>query len=454
MKLRNFLLDRWKEISFVRMLVIFFSVVFLYTAYNAAFCNIKYGVKSDYSGYEKTILIDVCRSHFRGGMYTLTKDVILEIASKRPNWKFIIAHEENMRAWRDVENGKNIDIFTSVQNYLTVPIFHFISDLSFLENFRELIMKLPENIRVFLGKLKFFLMYSRWLPNVNLFFDPSATHHFNDFYLPRVSIIHDLLYSDLPELLSSPVIQEKGMEAAARFSNAIIAISNFTKKKILDVLAVDENKVHMIHTQFSKRLHKIIENHGDILKKYGLKKNEYLVYPSAFWGHKNQGRLIEAFLHYLKSGNSELKLVLMGTASESDRIIATNRFKGQVIVTGFVDDDIFQVILEDALAMIHPSLYEGFGMTVLEGMAAGIPVAAGRVASVPEIAGDAALYFDPYDVDDICRAIKEIISNASLRKSLVEKGKKRVEKFSHKDDMINQYIAVMESVMAQQEIRQ
>jgi glycosyltransferase involved in cell wall biosynthesis len=259
------------------------------------------------------------------------------------------------------------------------------------------------------------------------------------------------LFRDIPGLLSSSGFEKIRTEAAARYSDAIVTISNFTKKKILEILTIDENKVHMIHTQFANRLHnKVIGNHIDILEKYSLKKNEYLVYPSAFWPHKNQIRLAKAFSRYLKSSNSKLKLVLMGSVTKSDKAILMNRFRDNVIITGFVDNDTFQVILENALAMIHPSLYEGFGMTVLEGMAAGIPVAAGHVASVPEIAGDAVLYFDPYDIDDICRAIQEISSNGPLRITLIEKGKKRVKEFSHKDDMIDQYIKVMESVMKRQ----
>jgi glycosyltransferase involved in cell wall biosynthesis len=339
-----------------------------------------------------------------------------------------------------------------MENDLAVMFFYFISNFSFSEKLRELIMTFPENIRVFLGKLKFSLLYYRWLPKIDLFFDPVVTYNYNDFYLPRVSIIHDLLYQDLPEFMTSLEFEKNKVRSAARYSDAIITVSNLSQKKILDVLTVDESKVHMIHTQFSRRLDKIIENQSDILKKYGLKKGEYLVYPSAFWPHKNHGRLVKAFLRYLKFDGLKLKLVLMGSVSKLVKTILVDSSKDQIIVTGFVDDDTFQVIMENALAMIHPSLYEGFGMTVLEGMAAGLPVAAGRVASVPEIAGDAVLYFDPYDIDDICRAICDISSDASLRRILIEKGKARAEKFSHKEDMINQYIEVMESVMGMENL--
>ncbi|MDR2067611.1 MAG: glycosyltransferase family 4 protein [Holosporaceae bacterium] len=424
--------------------------MFLYTAYNFACYKLKYGENPDYSTYEKVILIDAFCSGDLGGIYTLAKDVIREMAQKRPNWKFIIMHKEDATAWQNIKNSENIDSFHVRVNSVAVAWFGFICNSFLMEKIRELIMALPENIRVSLGKLKFLFLYFRWLPKIDLFFDPITTYNFNDFYLPRVSVIHDLFHHDFPRLSSRPEAYESQTEAVARYSDEIITISNFSKGRILGILNVDENKVHMIHTQFSKRLHKIIKNYSDILKKYGLKKDEYIVFPSASWPQKNHRRLIKAFLRYLKSGNSKLKLVLMGSIVDSDKAMLANNFKGRIIATGFVDNDTFQAIMENALAMIHPSIYEGFGMTVLEGMNAGIPVAAGRVASVPEVAGDAVLYFDPYDIDDICRAIQEITSNQQLRKTLVEKGKKRVEKFSHKDEMINEYIRVIESVMERQ----
>jgi glycosyltransferase involved in cell wall biosynthesis len=119
----------------------------------------------------------------------------------------------------------------------------------------------------------------------------------------------------------------------------------------------------------------------------------------------------------------------------------------KVVFTGFISNDDLQVIIENSLAIVFPSLYEGFGMPVIEGMAAGKPVAASREASIPEVAGDAALYFDPYDVDDMCEAIHEITSNEDLRRSLIEKGKVRVKNFSNKEEMVDKYISLMESVM-------
>ncbi|MDR2795032.1 MAG: glycosyltransferase family 4 protein [Holosporaceae bacterium] len=402
------------------------------------------------SDYEKTILVDVNEICSGGGIYTVASNLIQEISQKRPKWKFILMHRKEYNyLWKSIKNGKNIDALYIIDNYASVASFvvlnmPIIDDI--VTNITDL---LPDKIKRFLGKIKCFLRYSIMLPNVDLFFDPVTTTSFNNFYLPRVTVIHDLLYNDLPKRMYSPKYAQMSAEMAARYSNAIITISKFSQRKIWELLDIDEKKVHLVYTALAKRLNRTsIVNHEEVLKKYGLTKNKYIVYPSYFWLHKNHDRLIEAFMKYRRQYKSDMKLVLMGSVSEiedekhhlrncADRLVFTNR----------VDDNTFRVIMEDASAVIQASLYEGFGMTVLEGMNAGKPVTASRVAAIPEIAEDAVLYFDPYDVDDICSAIHRITSDENLRCDLIKKGWKQVKKFSNKEKMIEEYIKIMESVM-------
>jgi glycosyltransferase involved in cell wall biosynthesis len=262
-------------------------------------------------------------------------------------------------------------------------------------------------------------------------------------------LIHDILYHDLPKYIFSLQYAKDSTEAAVQYSDAIITISKFSQRRIGEVLDIDEAKVHFVHTALAKRLKEIVTvDHKAIFEKYGLKKNKYIVYPSCFWQHKNHKRLLQAFAKYLTLYGNDMKLVLMGSASEKiARTYASHNLADYIVITDRVDDNTFRVILEEASAVIQASLYEGFGMTVLEGMDAGKPVAASRVASIPEVAGDAVLYFDPYDIDDMCSAIHRITSDKDLREDLIEKGREQVEKFSDKEKMIEEYIKILESVM-------
>jgi glycosyltransferase involved in cell wall biosynthesis len=393
-------------------------------------------------------LVDVSRIIEPAGVYTLSKNLIVEFSKKRPNWKFIIMYTKDQEyLWENVE-GKNIEpLHVAFCDFFGL-IFLAIDHMPFSDLLSRLIYNFPKCIRELVGKLKFFLLYARLLPHIDLFFDPITTLHLNNFYLPRVSTIHDLLYHDLPKLSYSYTYAKKATETAIKYSDKIIAVSNFSKRRIFDLFDVADEKVCAIHTMLSKRLKKSANNGEEILKKYGLSKNNYLIYPSCFWKHKNQHGLIQAFAKYIKLHKADIKLLLSGFSLgvPNEKYIPSD-IKDKVVITGFVDNKTLQIFIENSLALIHPSLYEGFGMTILEGMAAGKAVTASRVASIPEIGGNAVLYFDPYNIDDMCNAIHEIISKSELRNDLIKKGLERVKVFSNKESMIDQYIAAFEAVL-------
>jgi glycosyltransferase involved in cell wall biosynthesis len=132
-------------------------------------------------------------------------------------------------------------------------------------------------------------------------------------------------------------------------------------------------------------------------------------------------------------------------------ILSKYNLRGKVVFTNFIPDDELNVLLSNALAFVHPSLYEGFGMPVIEAMTAGVPVICSNAGSLPEVAGDAALFFDPYNVDEIAAAMKRIVEDEGLRRELIQKGYKQAAKFADADKMVDEYIEVFEEVMAQNE---
>ncbi len=157
------------------------------------------------------------------------------------------------------------------------------------------------------------------------------------------------------------------------------------------------------------------------------------MFLSTLQPRKNLEGLVQAFVE-LKQEHPELrhKLVVAGKPGWKFepilKIIDDN--KGQVIYLGHVSDsDRFQV-LSQAELLVLPSLYEGFGMQILEGFAAGVPVATSNLSSMPEVAGDAAIYFDPKDIRDIKDTIKSVILDKSLADSLRLKGRERLKNFS------------------------
>lgn len=167
---------------------------------------------------------------------------------------------------------------------------------------------------------------------------------------------------------------------------------------------------------------------------YGLSET-YLLYVGTLHPRKNLVRLVQAFARFLRSSmSSDLQLVLAGQKGWLfDEVFAQVRRLGlteRVVLTGYVPDADLPVLLSGALAFVFPSLYEGFGLPVLEAMACATPVVCSNVSSLPEVAGDAALLVDPLDTESLAGAIGRIVTDEGLRRTLVERGLRQIRCFS------------------------
>ena len=223
----------------------------------------------------------------------------------------------------------------------------------------------------------------------------------------------------------------------------IITVSNFSKKEILEIygskknISKLQNKIKVIYNGYNYNLYKKISDKIQIekvLKEYDI-TGPYLLYVGRLDKKKNLSKLIEAF-YLLKQANKKLghKLVLVGAASfgydEVNYMIREFRLDNEVIITGWVKESAMPYIYNQATAFIFPSYYEGFGIPLLQAMACDVPIAASNAASIPEVVGEAAVLFNPYNVEAISRAMAEVILNQNLRKKLISFGRKQVKKYS------------------------
>ena len=223
---------------------------------------------------------------------------------------------------------------------------------------------------------------------------------------------------------SSPLIRlyyaTVAKRAAYRASN-ILTISEFTRKQIVEWSGVPSEKIFNV----SCGVDPAYQPAGD---NYGL-PFPYLLCVSNRKRHKNEFRLIEAFS---RSGlSSEIRLVFTGqsTAELSD-FIERNSVTPRVFFAGLVPEEKLPALYRGAAALVFPSLYEGFGLPVLEAMACGTPVVTSNVTALPEVAGDAALLVDPTSVQQIAEAIRQIVRDTGLRRQLKDKGLSQAARFS------------------------
>ena len=170
-----------------------------------------------------------------------------------------------------------------------------------------------------------------------------------------------------------------------------------------------------------------------IREKYNLPQ-KYILYLGTIEPRKNIERIVKAFKKYKKEVSDDLKLVIVGKKGwKYDNIMKLiESMETDIIITGYIDEDDKIPIYKLAQIFVFPSLYEGFGMPILEAMAAGTPVITSNISSMPEVAGEAGILVDPFNEDEIFEAYRKILSDKELRREMIQKGLEQAKKFEWK----------------------
>lgn len=244
-------------------------------------------------------------------------------------------------------------------------------------------------------------------------------------------------FFSLEELNARRLAYQPSLEGA----DLVISISDFTKKTLEEKYKIGAEKVRTVYL-----------SHDDELfvpsRKRPKPGKPYFYYPAATWPHKNHASLLKAFA-LVKNKYPNTELYLSGIAKSKNQEIAMLEqelgIQGYVKKLGYLDTSEMPAIYQNATGVVFPSLFEGFGIPLLEAMACGCPVAASNTTSIPEVAGDAAIYFNPADPQDIASKMELILTDRNLREALHAKGLERVKDFSPRI-MATQTLNVYEEV--------
>lgn len=242
--------------------------------------------------------------------------------------------------------------------------------------------------------------------------------------IPFVFTIHDLIHLFAPgnAQLSKKIYYQMLMKPAVRRAHKILTVSEHSKKTILQWANIPAENVVNVSCGISEAL-------TPAGKTYQPGYPYLLHVGNNSKAHKNAMRLIQAFAR--AQINPETRLLFTASASEEmARFIAQHRLENRVMFTGGLTETALAEYYRGAQAVVFPSLYEGFGLPVLEGMACGVPVLTSNVTSLPEVAGDAALMIDPLELDALIDGIEKIAGDESLRARLIAKGLLRAKLFS------------------------
>lgn len=284
------------------------------------------------------------------------------------------------------------------------------------------IIKFPP-VNVFLGKTDQFLFLN--------FVD------FPVFAKRKILMIPDMSFIKFPQFTEKKNLKflRKGVERSLRKADIILTISENAKDEICEHYGLNRSLVEVVYPGCPNKVTIIKDkkNIDEAKNKYKI-DSQYILFFGTIEPRKNLKRLIEAYWSLPDSLKENYKLVLAGGKgwyhNEIFDIVKEKKLENRVIFTGYIDENDRSAIYSGASLFVLPSLYEGFGLPVLEAFACGVPVVCSDASSIPEVGGDAVLYFNPSSTEEMVTIISSALLDNNLKKKLVSKGFERLKLFS------------------------
>lgn len=255
----------------------------------------------------------------------------------------------------------------------------------------------------------------------------------------RVITIHDLTYKRFPELLQKETLDNltRVMQREIAAADAVVCVSNATREDLLRYYNVDPRRVHAIHSGLA------VPPTGN--RQPATLPDRYILFVSTIEPRKNLGVLLDAFARLRARGAYDGSLVVVGKIGWKAEQLAKRLRAPGVVHLDYLPAGELAAVYAKAELFVFPSIYEGFGFPLLEAMAHGIPSIAARSSSLPEVGGDAALYFDPNDSAELEAALERVLGDAALRDDLATRGRERAARFRW-SDAAEQTLTVLRAV--------
>ncbi len=353
------------------------------------------------------ILIDarLYSPRFTGiGRYSF--EIIKEFFKQKPSWKFTLLLAK-----------KEFDAFTPPSENIT----KILAD--------EKIYSIGEQT-TFLQKLYSIDADLTWFPHFTVPY----------FYKRKFIVtVHDLTLSKFPGKKMNSFIHRMVYFAilrnALKNSKHILTVSENTKKDIVTDEKISSDKITIAHNAVGEEFLNFLTPKVPVSKKLKI-DSKFFLYTGQHREHKNLHGMVKGFHKFLQETKEEYKLVITGKENplypEFWEYCKKHNLQEKVLTVGLVDENDLLALYQEATAYIFPSFYEGFGIPPLEAMALNTPVIASNASCIPEICGDAALYFTPSDSDELAKQMKKLTSDTLLQNTLIEKGRKQIQKYSWK----------------------
>lgn len=261
--------------------------------------------------------------------------------------------------------------------------------------------------------------------------------------VPQIPVIHDLNFEyypkDIPWMMSKYL--RSFFPKFARKATKIVTVSEHSKADIVKLYGVAPERINVGWNGASEKFAPASPVEKALTRQQHANGKEYFLFVGALHPRKNVGRLLQAFESYVAKGGSH-DLVIVGENLWKKKYAYQSLISGKaaerIHFTGHLPIDSLVKVMASALAFVYVPYFEGFGIPLVEAMQCGVPIISGNLTSLPEVAAEAALYVDPFKVEEIADAMHRIETDAELRETLAQKGLKRADLFSwdHTADVV------------------
>lgn len=355
--------------------------------------------------------IDISQVVYGTGVSRYTKNLVENLVSLYPGNQYAL-FSSSLR--------NNVKDFLKIKTNKTVVLKQYKFPPTFLQVLWNRLHVL--DIERFIGKVDVYHT-SDWL-------EPPANTR-------KITTVHDVSFLRFPKAFPKKIISnhKRKLSWVKKESDLILADSNATKNDLVNLLNFNADKIEVVYLGVEKRF--FTNNSQKVAKvkeKYGI-ANNYILSVGTLEPRKNLKRVLDSFRQLKKQQkNKNLQLVLVGKMGWGENI--KNSFhelpENSVILTGFVDDENLPSIYAGAKCFVYPSLYEGFGLPVLEAMASSCPVVTSNTSSLAEITNKAAVTINPENTDQITQGINSVLENNNMSQKLIVSGKKQANLFTWK----------------------
>ena len=345
--------------------------------------------------------------------------------------------------------------WTGIENYTNNLIVNLISHIDKSDELIILVRnKIPKslktdkkNIKIIMSPFKSQILTEQfWIPFVKKFYKPDVIHFpaFPPPFFLRKNIIftvHDATMWKYPNTLSfkNKIYMKPLSKIGISKAEKILTVSESSKVELIDVFNNIEEKIVNTGISISNEFKSTGDKqlNAEVLDKYNINKKYFLTVGS-IEPRKNLMFLIKCFAKFLiETNDKDIILVITGRgawgAKEVVNFISEKNMESQIILTGYVPEEDLMSLYTQCEFFIFPSLYEGFGLPVLEAMACGSPVILANTSSLPEVAGDTGIYFNPHDPEELIKILKSVYRDKTIKENLSRNGHKRSLKFSWVD---------------------